>query len=147
MLTGCSDPILGEQTTVGFRLSVMLLHRQLWRFDNRISPDSLTITSYDKPLRSMRETFFVTNNHRSMTMLSITLQFTYRRHDNGAMLHSRTATIAANIPPGETRQLYVTSWDRQYSYYHHATRIRPRSPKAVAYDTDISAISAAFGLR
>ena len=61
---------------------------------NRISPDSLTITSYDKPLRSMRETFFVTNNHRSMTMLSITLQFTYRRHDNGAMLHSRTATIA-----------------------------------------------------
>lgn len=114
---------------------------------NRISPDSLTITSYDKPLRSMRETFFVTNNHRSMTMLSITLQFTYRRHDNGAMLHSRTATIAANIPPGETRQLYVTSWDRQYSYYHHATRIRPRSPKAVAYDTDISAISAAFGLR
>lgn len=106
-----------------------------------ISPDSIAITSYDKPLRSMRETFFVTNHHHSMSMLSITLQFTYRRHDNGEMLHSRTATIAANIPPGETRQLYVTSWDRQYSYYHHATRIRPRSPKAVAYDVDISAVS------
>ena len=104
-------------------------------------PTALTITSYDKPLRSMRETFFVTNNHRSMTMLSIILQFTYRRHDNGAMLHSRTATIAANIPPRDTPAIcHILGPSIQLLSSRHTHPATP-SPKAVAYDTDISAIS------
>ncbi|WP_295731692.1 hypothetical protein [uncultured Muribaculum sp.] len=109
-----------------------------------LSPDSVVIASYDKPLRSMRETFFVTNRHRDVSLVSITLRLTYRRHDDGSMLHSRTVTVSHPVPPGETRQLYATSWDRQYNYYYHATRIRPRSSLAVAYDVEITPLSALF---
>lgn len=112
---------------------------------SEISPDSLVIAAYDKPLRSQRETFFITNNHAAMSLTSITLRLTYRRHDDGTMLHARTVTLSVPVPPGETRQLYVTSWDRQYTYYHHATRITPRSPKAVAYDVEIVPLSATLG--
>lgn len=115
------------------------------RFDaTEISADSLTITSYDKPLRSLRETFFVSNRHHAMTMTSIKVRLTYRRSDDGTMLHARTVNISTTIPPGETRQLYSTSWDRQYSYYYHATRIKPRSTKAIAYDVEIVPLSYTF---
>jgi hypothetical protein len=109
-----------------------------------ISADSLVISSYDKPLRSLRETFFVTNRHHHMSLASIRVRLTYRRHDNGTMLHARTVNISTMIPPGETRQLYSTSWDRQYSYYYYATRIKPRSAKAIAYDVDILPLSYTF---
>ncbi len=115
------------------------------RIDGKaIAPDSLVITSYDKPLRSLRETFFVTNRYSSLHLASLSLQLTYRRADDSTMLHSRTVVIPASVPPGETRQLYTTSWDRQYSYFYHSTRIRPRSPKAVAYDVEIQMLGATF---
>lgn len=111
---------------------------------SELSPDSVVIASYDKPLRSMRETFFVTNRHKAVSLASITLRITYRRHDTGSMLHSRIVTVSLTVPPGETRQLYATSWDRQYNYYYHATRIQPRSPRAVAYDVELTPLSALF---
>ncbi|MCM1503806.1 MAG: hypothetical protein NC127_01220 [Muribaculum sp.] len=98
--------------------------------------DSLIIASYDKPLRSLRETFFVTNHYDS-DLTSVTMEFTYK-DDDGLMLHSRTVTIVCRIPPGETRQLYTTAWDRQYTYYYHGTRIKPKSKGAISYYVDIS---------
>lgn len=108
-----------------------------------VSPDSVVIDRYDKPLRSLRETFFVTN-HYSDTVVSLRLMLRYDAVD-GTMLHSRRATISCDVPPGETRQLYLTAWDRQFTYYYDNTRIRPRSAKAVPYTVVLSPETVGFG--
>ncbi len=104
--------------------------------------DSLSISGYDKPLRSLRETFFVHNNY-SQILSSISVSFTYRS-DDGLMLHSRTINIKCHIPPSETRQLFMTSWDRQYAYYFVDTRIKPRSKGAIPYIVEIEPFYATF---
>ena len=96
----------------------------------------IRISAYDKPLRSLRETFFVTNTLAD-TIVSVSVGLTYTALADTAMLHRREATVGCVIPPGETRQLYLTAWDRQFTYYYKDTRIRPRSSRAVAYDVAI----------
>jgi len=88
-----------------------------------VSPDSITIADYDKPLRSNYETFFVTNRH-SRTIVRITIDIDYIDM-NGSQLHSRSVTVECEIPPGATRQLHTRAWDRQKAFYHHTTRSKP----------------------
>lgn len=107
-----------------------------------LSVDSLNISGYDKPLRSLRETFFVHNNY-SQILTSVSISFTYRS-DDGYMLHSRAINIKCHIPPSETRQLFMTAWDRQYAYYFVNTRIKPRSKGAIPYIVEIVPFYATF---
>ena len=109
------------------------------------SADSIVIDRYDKPLRSLRETFFVTN-HYSDTVVSLRLMLRYDAVD-GTMLHSRRATINCDVPPGETRQLYLTAWDRQFTYYYNDTRICPKSAKAVPYTVVLTPETVGFSHR
>ncbi|MCM1022175.1 MAG: hypothetical protein NC343_07885 [Muribaculum sp.] len=99
--------------------------------------DSIQIHSYDKPLRSLRETFFVANKMSGDTISSVQLTLTYTAVADSTMLHSRTATIPCNIPPQQTRQLYLIAWDRQYTYFSENTRIKPQNTKAIEYRTAI----------
>lgn len=104
--------------------------------------DSVTVSDYDKPLRSGQETMFVTNRSNStVTMLSVTITYLTV---TGEMLHRRSVNLSCTIPPGETRQIAFRSWDRQQAYYHHSTRVIPRSPKAIPYRTQISIDGAIF---
>jgi len=103
------------------------------------NPDSLAINGYDKPLRSMRETFFITNHH-NMPLHTVILHITYYTM-GGEMLHSRDITINALIPPGETRQISTPAWDRQKAYYYIGTRVTPRSAKALPYYPEIDIMS------
>lgn len=97
--------------------------------------DSIAVTDYDKPLRSSQETLFITNN--SVTSLKmVSLEITYLTV-NGEMLHRRAVNLPCEIPPGQTRQLAFRAWDRQQAYYHHSTRVTPRSPKAIPYRIEI----------
>lgn len=103
-------------------------------------PDSIIIKSYDKPLRSNRESFIVTNLHQA-TLSSISIKIVYREM-NGEMLHSETYKIKCDIPPKETRMLYKSSWDKHQSFFYHGTRTRHRSTSARAYDVDINVVTA-----
>ncbi len=103
---------------------------------------SIAVSAYDKPLRSLRETFFVTNGNESDTVASLRLTFTYHTVADSLMLHRRTVTVPCEIPPGQTRQLYTTAWDRQYTYYSAGTRIQPSSNKAIPYLTTIEIVAA-----
>lgn len=105
-----------------------------------VSPDSITIADYDKPLRSNYETFFVTNRH-SRTIVRITIDIDYIDM-NGSQLHSRSVTVECEIPPGATRQLHTRAWDRQKAFYHHTTRSKPRSPHARPYKVVVTPVSA-----
>lgn len=104
-----------------------------------VSPDSITIADYDKPLRSNYETFFVTNRH-SRTIVRITVDIDYIDM-NGSQLHSRSVTVECDIPPGTTRQLQMRAWDRQKAFYHHTTRSKPRSPHARPYKVVVTPVS------
>ena len=104
-----------------------------------VSPDSITIADYDKPLRSNYETFFVTNRH-SRTIVRITVDIDYIDMD-GSQLHSRSVTVECDIPPGTTRQLQMRAWDRQKAFYHHTTRSKPRSPHARPYKVVVTPVS------
>ncbi|MDE7396583.1 MAG: hypothetical protein K2M98_02530 [Muribaculum sp.] len=101
------------------------------------NPDSIIISRYDKPLRSLRETFFVTNLY-SDTLTTLSLQLSYYVAGSEEMLHKRDAMLPCIVPPRETRQLYLSAWDRQFTYYHADTRIRPKSAKAIPYTVTIT---------
>ncbi len=93
----------------------------------------ISISGYDKPLSSHRETFFVTNNS-SATVISIGVTFDYRDSKN-RQLHSVTTSVECDIPPGETRQLSIPSWDKQKSFYYYrsAKPRRQATPYSVSH--------------
>ena len=111
---------------------------------SRLTPanDSITVNGYDKPLRSTRETLFVTNRSGSaVNMVSVTITYL---SVNGEMFHRRSVNLSCHIPPGETRQIAFRAWDMQQAYYHHTTRVTPRSPKAIPYRAEITVDGAIF---
>lgn len=79
--------------------------------------DIVVISGYDKPLYSTKETFFVTNNGKN-TIVGINITFNYFDNQN-RQLHQATNTVKCNIPPGETRHLSISSWDKQKAFYYY----------------------------
>lgn len=97
------------------------------------STSVVEISGYDKPLSSHLETFFVTNKGNNMVK-AINITFNYFDRKN-RQLHSASHTIECSIPPGETRQLSVSSWDKQKSffYYRSAKPRRKATPYSVTH--------------
>ncbi len=86
----------------------------------------VVIAGYDKPLRSRHETFFVTNN-RTDTLLGLWFTVDYYTVD-GRRLHSRTDSVCnVVIPPGDTRNCSISSWDRQQAFYYRLSQAPTRS--------------------
>lgn len=102
--------------------------------------DSLISRSgYDKPLHSRVETIFITNRlDRPLTHLSLSIIY---RDMQGRQLHRATRQLDCNIPPGETRMLTFSSWDRQMSFYYHRSRPPKRSP-GTPFDISTTVVSA-----
>lgn len=95
------------------------------------SAPGIVISGYDKPLRSTGESLFITNNTTD-TIKSIGLLMNY--YDNKQrQLHSREVTLNCVIPPGETRNTYFRSWDRQHSFYYHKSAL-PKKAVGEPYD-------------
>ncbi len=102
-----------------------------------VRPDStrLKIRGYDKPLRSRRESFFVVNTD---TCGFDTLYLTLTYYDNaGRMLHRRSVAVEADVPAGETRNVGIPSWDRQYAFYYYLSP-RPTRAAATPYRVTVS---------
>lgn len=81
----------------------------------------ISFSGYDKPYNSNRETFLITNDS-PQHVSAIEVRLTYRDLQ-GRMLHSRDEKITIAIPPGETRQTSIKSFDTQSTYYY--TKSRP----------------------
>ncbi len=86
---------------------------------------------YDKPLRSYVETLFVTNT-LDRTLVAIELTLIYKDISQNEM-HRVTRWLQCSIPPGATRMLTFSSWDRQQSYYYRHSR-RPKRAQGSPYD-------------
>lgn len=107
-------------------------------YDTIASPDrhAADINGYDKPLRSRRETFFVTNNgDKAVCRIAFTIKYldSQRR-----MLHSASHNVQVDIPAGETRQVSVRSWDPQFNFYYQRSAVPKRAQQATPYDVTIS---------
>lgn len=102
--------------------------------DTVASPAAHTVdlNGFDKPLRSKRETFFVTNNSaRRVKAISVSLK--YFDTDRN-MLHARNEHIPIDIPAGETRQASLPSWDKQQSFYFRHSAVPARATVATPFD-------------
>ena len=97
---------------------------------------AVDVNGYDKPLRSRRETFFVTNNSgRDIARIALSLAY----YDaQGRQLHAASHNVQADIPAGETRQLALRSWDRQLSFYYMRSAAPPRTQDVTPFDVSIS---------
>ena len=95
----------------------------------------VTLSGYDKPLKSGYETVFVTN-HLERSLQSVKLNIQYR-DQKGRQLHQVERWISCSIPPGETRMVTFSSWDRQQSFYYKHSRI-PLRATGTAYDVFVT---------
>lgn len=108
-----------------------------------IVPDSsacpISVAGYDKPLRSSRETFFITNR-TPHDILGLRMRIEYS-DIHGRTLHQRELFIPIDLPSGATRQASVKSWDVQKSF-HYRLSPKPKRSDGTAYDVKCSVISA-----
>lgn len=102
--------------------------------------DILKISGYDKPLSSHYETFFVTNKGEQ-AIVGINITFNYFDNKN-RQLHSETRNVNCMIPPGETRQLSLSSWDKQNAFYYYRSPQphRQATPYSVTHSINFAII-------
>lgn len=91
---------------------------------------AVVFSGYDKPLRSTRESMFLTNRTgRHLWRIAFTLAY----YDmSGRLIHKISRNVSADVPSGESRQLTFPSWDRQQSFYFHLSR-KPKTSGATPY--------------
>ncbi len=103
------------------------------------APDSVVVSGFEKPLRSTRETMFVTNNTgRPLTALTLSIEYLDMR---GRQLHRAVHTVAEAIPPGETRRVSVDSFDHDGLFYYHLTGSNARSGHPTPFDVRVTVAS------
>lgn len=101
--------------------------------------DSIAISGYDKPLRSRRESIFVTNRTgRHLSAITVAIDYLDMQ---GRMLHHADIPLVIDTPPGETRQVTFPSWDRQLSFVYHRSD-RSYNRRGTPYTVTVSIISA-----
>lgn len=103
---------------------------------------SIRISGFEKTLRSRWETFFVTNlSSRPVTSLILDMEYL---DGNGRQLHRRTGVaiqFLSPLPPGETRQAKIPTWDTQsVRYYHLSPPVRTRA-QATPFRVKISPVA------
>lgn len=101
-----------------------------------ITDNLIDINGYDKPLRSRRETFFVTNNgDRPLAGIAFTLTYL---DSKSRQLHKASHNVATDIPAGETRQIGIRSWDTQQAFYYTRSEVPVRASQATPFDVTIT---------
>lgn len=78
--------------------------------------EQIAFSGFDKPQTSSSETFFITNN-TDRTMTGVTLYIDYLDAE-GRQLNKKFYRLTCLIPPGETRQAQIKSWDKQKMFYY-----------------------------
>ncbi len=131
---------MADNTLRGKRLKVAdpELLKPSYVTDKDIVPDTvfnpsgqqITLSGYDKPLNSSKETMLVTNN-TDRTISSLRMEITYMDL-SGRELHSATVDIDTSIPAGRTKKIVFPSWDTQLSFYYHLGK-KPRTDNVTPY--------------
>ncbi len=112
------------------------LHTAKAAADTVFAPDSVTVAGFEKPLRAVRESMFVTNRTgRDIAGLAVDIVYLDMQ---GRMLHKATHRIDVSIPAGETRRVEITSFDRQGLFYYHLSPLPQRATRATPFKVNVS---------
>lgn len=145
ILSGAGTPVGARKITTKFRppagqesdscSNVKTVTRDSTDANSHII-SSVTLSGYNKPAASARETLFLTNaSDRTLTSIALTISY---RTMQGIEIHRRSVAIDCMVPPGQTRLAEYPSWDRQHTFYYYRSE-RPRkkaTPYEVAIDID-----------
>ena len=101
----------------------------------------IAFSRFDKPVESRNETFLATNN-TDYRLLKISIRIEYQLPGIGR-IHQRNLVIDCDIPPHQTRQLSVRSFDTQQTYRYSGSRVPPRR-KAEPFDVKLTATAHTF---
>ena len=104
-----------------------------------VAAGDFAVSGFEKPLRSRRESFFVTNN-TSRDIVSLRLEITYYDLD-GRMLDRRTVDADVDVAPAETSRVYIPAWDLQDVFYYYRSA-RPRSGVATPFKVSVDVTGA-----
>lgn len=109
--------------------------------------DSLImVTGYEKPLRASRESVFILNRS-DRELLSIRLEISYftgKNAGSGTLLHKREVELQTQIPAGERRMVWYSSWDRNQVFYYHVNTPGRTRRQATPYSVTIRILTAVF---
>lgn len=104
-----------------------------------VAEGDFTLAGFEKPLRSRRESFFVTNN-TDRDIISLRVRLIYYDLDD-RMLDTRTVDAAVDVAPGETSRVYIRAWDLQDVFYYYRSA-RPRSGVATPFKVSVTVTGA-----
>lgn len=102
----------------------------------------IELSGYDKPLRSNKESIFITNKRDDAILKSVVLQLMYFDM-SGRQIHSARQSINCDIASGSTENVTFPSWDKQNVYYF-VDSPRPRSSSATPYKVKIAVVVAMY---
>lgn len=106
--------------------------------DTIVAPglELVEVKGYDKPLRSRRETFFVSNpGDKAIQRVALTISY-FDTSNN--LLHRASHNVAVDVPAGETRMAGVRSWDVQNGFYYLNSTVSHKSTTARPYTVTIN---------
>lgn len=104
-----------------------------------VAEGDFTVAGFEKPLRSRRESFFVTNN-TDRDIISLRVRLIYYDLDD-RMLDTRTVDAAVDVASGETSRVYIRAWDLQDVFYYYRSA-RPRSGVATPFKVSVTVTGA-----
>lgn len=100
-----------------------------------------TVTGYEKPLRSARETLLVHAASEAPAINAILLRIEYIDM-TGRQLHSREVAVPTDVAAGQTRMLTFRSWDVNKVFYYHLNRPPRTSAQGTPYTVRVTVMGA-----
>lgn len=98
--------------------------------------DSLRVAGFEKPLRAMRESMFVTNGS-SLHIATVRLTIDYL-DTLGRQLHRAVHDIDVDLPAGQTRRVEIPSFDRSGVFYYRASALPRGVRRATTFDVAVT---------
>lgn len=109
-----------------------------------ITGADVTVSGYDKPLRSACEAMFLTNASQ-LDITGVELEIHYFDLQ-GRELHHRTVWVECDLPPQATRRVECRSWDRQHTFYY-SKGPKPGVDRVTPYEVRVRPLRAVAALR
>lgn len=100
-----------------------------------VTAGAFVISGYDKPLRSVGESFFITNRgEEPITAIELKISYSDVRK---RQLHERTLWVTVNLPGRATRRVDIASWDKRQTFYY-VNGVQPRRDGATPFDVSVT---------
>lgn len=100
------------------------------------SAKDITFEGFQKTLRDVRETVFVTN-HLAEPIQALKFEISYYDMSE-RLLHRATHSKTVALPAGETRRIDFRAFDRQGIYYYHLSPLPKHASHAIPFKIKIT---------